>query len=104
MENYLGNYIDAITTVEQFKNEYPNLAEKTEFAKEYLKGFYEQLNENDFIVIEVENYYCVAVVLDYTLPYIVGDHIAPFDENRTYPLQGLETKFAFKRYNGGIKL
>jgi len=74
------------------------LAEKAESAKEYLKGFYEQLKEDDFIIIEVESYYCVAVVLDYTLPYIVGDHIAPFDENRTYPLQGLETKFAFKRY------
>lgn len=98
MENYLGNYIDAITTVKQFKNDNPKLAEKAEFAKEYLKGFYEQLNENDFIVIEVESYYCVAVVLDHHLPYIVGDHIAPFDENRTYPLQGLETKFAFKRY------
>jgi hypothetical protein len=98
MENYLGNYIDAITTVKKFKNENPKLAEKAESAKEYLKGFYEQLKEDDFIIIEVESYYCVAVVLDYTLPYIVGDHIAPFDENRTYPLQGLETKFAFKRY------
>ncbi len=98
MENYLGNYVDAVTTVEEFKKSYPELAEKAEFAKEYLKGYYEQLNENDFIVIEVESYYCVAVVLDYTLPYIVGDHIAPFDKNRTYPLQGLETKFIFKRY------
>jgi len=98
MENYLGNYIDAITTVEQFKKECPKLAEKAEYAKEYLKGFYQQLNETDFIVIEVESYYCVAVVLDYKLPYIVGDHIAPFDEKRTYPLQGLETKFVFKRY------
>lgn len=98
MDNFLSNYVDAITTVEQFKKEYPNLAEKAEFAKKYLKGFYEQLNENDFIVIEVETYYCVAVVLDYTLPYIVGDHIAPFDENRTYPLQGLKTIFIFKRY------
>ena len=98
MDNFLSNYVDAITTVEQFKKEYPNLAEKAEFAKEYLKGFYEQLKEDDFIIIKVESYYCVAVVLDYTLPYIVGDHIAPFDENRTYPLQGLETKFAFKKY------
>ena len=98
MENYLGNYIDAITTVKKFKNENPKLAEKPKSAKEYLKGFYEQLKEDDFIIIKVESYYCVAVVLDYTLPYIVGDHIAPFDENRTYPLQGLETKFAFKRY------
>ena len=43
MENYLGNYIDAITTVKKFKNENPKLAEKAESAKEYLKGFYEQL-------------------------------------------------------------
>lgn len=104
MENFLSNYIDAITTVKEFKNEYPKLAEKAQFSKEYLKGFYGQADEDDFIVIEVETYYCVAVVLDYTLPYIVGDHIAPFDENKTYPLQGLETKFTFKRYTRGLKI
>lgn len=98
MKNYSGNYVDAITTLKQFKNDNPKLAKNAEFAKEYLKGFYEQLNEDDFIVIEVESYYCVAVVLDYKLPYIIGDHIAPFDEDRTYPLQGLETTFNFKKY------
>ena len=103
MDNFLSNYVNAVTTVEEFKKSYQELAEKAESAKEYLKGFYEQLKEDDFIIIEVESYYCVAVVLDYTLPYIVGDHIAPFDKNRTYPLQGLETIFIFKRYNGGIK-
>lgn len=98
MENHLGNYVDSVTTVEEFKKSYPDLAEKVEFAKECLKGYYEQLNENDFIVTEVESYYCVAVVLDYTLPYIVGDHVVPFDENRTYPLQWLKPIFIFKRF------
>lgn len=104
MENYLGNYIDAITTVEEFKNECPKLAEKAEFAKEYLKGFYGQADRDDFIVIEVEGYKCVAVIVDDGLPYEIGEQIAPFDENRTYPLQGLETKFAFKRYIRGLKI
>lgn len=103
MENFLSNYIDAITTVKEFKNEYPKLAEKAQSAKEYLKGFYGQADEDDFIVIEVETYYCVSVIVDNGLPYELGDNIAPFDENRTYPLQGLETKFAFKRYAGGLK-
>ena len=104
MDNFLSNYVDAITTVEQFKKEYPNLAEKAEFAKEYLKGFYGQADEDNFIVIEVETYYCVAVIVDDGLPYELGEHIAPFDENRTYPLQGLETKFSFKRYTRGLKI
>ena len=30
MENFLSNYIDAITTVKEFKNEYPKLAKKAE--------------------------------------------------------------------------
>lgn len=98
MENYLNNYVEAVTTVEQFKTEYPKLAEQAQRAKDYLKGRYEQANEDDYIVIEVEGYNCVAVILDDCLPYTVGELIAPFDENRIYPLQGLVTKFAFKRY------
>ena len=98
MENYLNNYVEAITTVEEFKHEYPELAEQAEKAKSNLKSYYPNADEDDYIVIEVESYNCIAVKLDNELPYTVGEIIAPFDKNRTYPRQELITKFAFKRY------
>ncbi len=98
MNNYLNNYIEAITTVEEFKHEYPELAEQAEKAKSNLKSYYLNADEDDFIVIEVESYNCIAVILDHDLPYTVGEIIAPFDKNRIYPIQGLETTFIFKRY------
>lgn len=98
MENYLENYIDAVTTVEEFKNQYPELAEQAQKAKEYLQGRYPEADENDFAVIEVESYKCIAVIVSDGLPYTLGETIAPFDENKLYPIQGLVTKFAFKRY------
>ncbi len=94
----MKNYIDEVIRFNQFIDDNPKLAKNAEFAKEYLKGFYGRTDEEDFIVIEVEGYKCVAVLTDDFAPYTVGDHIAPFDENRTYPLQGLETTFNFKRY------
>ncbi len=98
MENYLNNYVEAITTVKEFKHDYPELAEQAERAKANLRSYYPHANESDYIVIEVESYKCVAVILDNDLPYTVGEIIAPFDKNRIYPIQGLVTKFAFKRY------
>lgn len=98
MENYLDNYIDAVTTMEEFKHEYPELAAQAEKAKEYLKGRYLEADENDFTVIEVESYKCIAVIVSYGLPFTLGETVAPFDENKIYPLQGLVTKFTFKRY------
>ena len=43
MDNFLSNYVNAVTTVEEFKKSYPELADKAESAKEYLKGLYEHL-------------------------------------------------------------
>ena len=94
----MNNYIDEVIRFNQFINDCPKLAKNAEYAKEYLKGFYGAVDEDDFIIIEVESYKCVAVLTDDFAPYTVGETIAPFDENRTYPIQGLETKFAFKRY------
>ena len=94
----MENYIDEITTVEEFKRECPELAEMADRAKRHLSGEYMQADEDDFIVIEVEGYKCVAVKLDCFLPYTVSETIAPFDKDRIYPLQGLVTEFAFKRF------
>ncbi|MCM1532367.1 MAG: hypothetical protein NC114_08870 [Ruminococcus flavefaciens] len=98
MENYLDNYIDAVTTVEEFKHGYPELAEQAEKAKEYLKGRYPNADEKDFIVINVESYNCIAAIVEDGIPYTLDEIIAPFDKNTIYPIQGLVTKFAFKRY------
>lgn len=94
----MENYIDYITTVEEFKHDCPKFAQQAERAKEYLKERYSQADEDDFIVIEVEGYKCVAVLLDDFAPYRASEIIAPFDENKIYPRQELITKFAFKRY------
>ena len=65
---------------------------------QYLKGFCPNMEEDKYVVIVVEGYHCVACVLDDFCPYTLASEIAPFDENRIYPLQGLITTFAFKKY------
>ena len=94
----MNNYLDEIYTVEQFKQDNLTLAEQAERALQYLK---EHINhsEDTFVVIEVESYKCVAYVKDDFSPYVLSEHIAPFDDDRIYPLQGLVTNYAFKRYN-----
>lgn len=101
----MKNYLDEVMTVEEFKDFYPKLAEKADKAMAKLKEYYPE-NENDeknddrFVVIDVEGYKCVAYITDDFTPYELGTTIVPFDENRLYPIQGLETKFRFMRYGG----
>ncbi len=70
----MKNYIDEIIKFNQFIDDCPKLATNAKFAKEYLKGFYGSTNEEDFIVIEVEGYKCVAVLTDDFAPYTVEEH------------------------------
>ena len=92
----MKNYLDEIYTVPEFKRDNPTLAEKAERALLYLKGYYP--GGNEFVVIEVEGYKCVAYLLDEFRPYTLASSIAPFDKDRLYPLQGLITQYTFKRY------
>ena len=92
----MKNYIFDLYTVSEFKRDNTALAEKAEQALQYLKGYYP--NGSEFVVIEVEGYNCIAYLTDEFSPYTLGEMIAPFDENRIYPLQGLITQYAFKRY------
>ena len=94
----MENYIDDITTVEEFKNDNPTFAKQADRAKAYLQEHYCGADEDDFVVIEVEGYNCVAVLLDDTVPYRLGEVIAPFDKEKIYPRQILITKYGFKRY------
>ena len=94
----MKNYLDEIYTVSEFQRDHPALAEKAERALNYLKGYCPGSKDATFVIIEVEGYKCVAFLLDDFSPYTLGEMIAPFDENKIYPLQGLVTLYAFKRY------
>ena len=94
----MKSYLDDIYTVKEFQRDNPALAEQAEKALQYLKGRYPNSNNDDFVVIEVEGYKCVAFLTDEFSPYTIGEMIAPFDKDRIYPLQGLITQYAFKRY------
>lgn len=93
----MKNYLDEIYTVSEFKRDNPALAEQAEKALEYLKGYCPNSEESTFVVIEVEDYKCVAYLADEFAPYELAETIAPFDKERIYPLQGLVTGYAFKR-------
>ena len=94
----MKNYLDEIYTVSEFQRDNPALAEKAERALNYLKGYCPGSEGATFVIIEVEGYKCVAYLTDESRPYTLGEMIAPFDENKIYPLQGLVTLYAFKRY------
>ena len=95
----MKNHLDEIYTVSEFQRDNPALAEKAERALNYLKGYCLGSKDATFVIIEVEGYKCVAYLTDEFSPYTLGEMIAPFDENKIYPLQGLVTLYAFKRYN-----
>lgn len=97
MDNFLGNYVDDVTLFNDFKQDCSKeLAVQAEKAKNNLNGYYG--DDIDFVVIEVEGYYCVAILCSNELPYEIGEIVAPFDKDHIYPIQKLITKFAFKRY------
>lgn len=95
----MKSYLDEIYTVKEFQRDNPALAEQAERALNYLKGYCPNSEDEIFVIIEVEGYKCVAYLTDEFVPYVLSDMIAPFDKDRIYPLQGLVTKYAFKRYN-----
>ena len=94
----MKNYLDEIYTVSEFKRDNPALAEQAERAMQYLKSYCQNSNDVTYVIIEVEGYKCVAYLTDEFSPFVLGNHIAPFDKERIYPLQGLVTQYAFKRY------
>ena len=94
----MKNNLDEIYTISEFQLDNPALAKQAERACNYLKGYCPNSEDATFVIIEVEGYKCVAFLLDDFSPYMLSDMIAPFDENKIYPLQGLVTQYAFKRY------
>ena len=94
----MKNYIDEIYTVSEFRRDNPELSNQAEKALQYLKGHCPNSEGSIFVVIEVESYHCIAYLTDEFAPYTLGTTIASFDKDRIYPLQGLVTQYAFKRY------
>ena len=94
----MKNYLDEIYTVSEFQRDNPALAEQAERAMQYLKSYCQNSNDVTYVIIEVEGYKCVAYLIDEFSPYMLAEMIAPFDKERIYPLQGLITQYAFKRY------
>ena len=94
----MKSYLDEIYTVSEFKRDNPALAEQAEKALQYLKNYCPNSENATFVIIVVEGYKCVAYLADDFAPYTLAETIAPFDKNRIYPLQGLVTEYAFKRY------
>ncbi len=94
----MKNYIYEIYTVTRFKLDNPELSEQAEKAQKLLRYVYHTDDEDKFVIIKVEGYYCVAYLLDDFMPYELAETIQPFDEKRLYPLQGLVTEYAFKRF------
>lgn len=95
----MKSYLDEIYTVSEFKRDNPALAEQAERALNYLKSYFPNSEDATFVIIEVEGYKCVAYLTDEFSPYVLAEMIAPFDKERIYPLQGLVTQYAFKRYH-----
>ena len=95
----MKSYLDKIYTVSEFKRDNPVLAEQAERAMQYLKSYCQNRNDVTYVIIEVEGYKCVAYLTDEFSLYTLAEMIAPFDRERIYPLQGLVTQYAFKRYN-----
>lgn len=94
----MKNYLDEIYTVKEFARDNPALAENAQRAKDYLKEQYQNAADENFVVIDVEGYHCVACLKDNFAPYELASAVAPFDENRIYPRQELITKYAFQIY------
>lgn len=95
----MKNYLDNVYTVSQFKKDYPDLAEQAEKARNVLAYFVQSDNQDNYVIIEVEGYKCVAFVAKTAYPYELAETIVPFAKDRVYPIQGLVTTYLFKRYH-----
>lgn len=58
-----------------------------------------QKDEDEFIIITVEGYSCVALITNEWEPIQICDRVFPFDENRIYPMQEIEQKIYFKTFH-----
>ena len=67
-------------------------------AVNYAREWFPDAEDDEFIVIKVEGYYCIAFITDVFTPIEVSEKVVPFDSEKVYPLQCLEQKVYFKRF------
>jgi hypothetical protein len=68
-----------------------------EYAKNNLTNGWDKLDD-DFIIINVEGFPCVALVTNEWQPLEICERVFPFDSERIYPMQEIEQKIYFKQY------
>lgn len=69
-----------------------------EYAKSNLTDGWKKLDD-DFIIINVEGYACIALVTSEWEPIEICDRVFPFDNERIYPMQEIEQKVYFKTFH-----
>ena len=69
-----------------------------EYAKSNLSNGWDKLDD-DFIIINVEGFPCVALVTNEWQPIEICERVFPFDSERIYPMQEIEAKIYFKQYH-----
>lgn len=63
-----------------------------------IESWWSDFAGEDAIVIEVEGYKCLTYITDEFEPIECADKVFPFEGSRTYPMQFVEKKIAFKRW------
>ena len=66
-----------------------------EYARNNLTDGWEK-DVDDFIVIRVEGYDCIALVTSSFVPLEVCERVFPYDNERIYPVQEIEMKVYFR--------
>ena len=69
-----------------------------EYAKNNLTNGWDKLDD-DFIIINVEGFPCVALVTNEWQPLEICERVFPFDSERIYPMQEIEAKIYFKTFH-----
>ena len=68
-------------------------------ALEQATFHYNDFYRNNYVIINVEGYDCIAHYKNENPDDLELDEIIfPYDENRIYPIQALELKYRFKLY------
>ena len=55
-------------------------------------------NHEDYIIIRVENYQCVAFISDHFTPIEINKEVFPFDREKVYPMQAVKAEPRFWTY------
>lgn len=98
-------------TIQNIRNRFPTpFWESTDIDENYLNNLkntmldnFQRLAGRDIAVIKIDEYSCVCVIDDsfskstnYQLLLLADQYVYPFDSERRYPIQMIETKTTWK--------